>query len=135
MKYDRPKSEYLRLLPAACVVGGLLGLVTIRLFAQTTVTPKPLATTEYQIRPQAVPSTATDIVSGDAYLVGGTLTTGTSASACTIQDKQGTPIPIMNALAIAANTVYNFQFSNRWMPGGITWSCTAATSGYFSFRQ
>lgn len=107
------------------------------LMAQVIVYQKPSSfTAEYQVKPQLVPTSPTDIVTTDAYLTGGTLSSDSTAGTCTISDKQGSPLPALKAVSLAANTIYVIPFTNRWMPGGITWSCSSATvTGYLSFRQ
>jgi hypothetical protein len=83
----------------------------------------------FQIKPQAVPTTATDLVTTDVYIDTLTLTFDTASSTtCKITDKQGTPIPYVSdkqsfpagAILILSGNV------QRYMPGGITWQCSNA---------
>lgn len=91
------------------------------------------------IVPSLVPTSPTDVWTRDVYLEAITLTNESSstASACTVQDKQGTPRAYMKTVSLAANTTYNDQHVNgRYFPGGLTWSCTTGTvTGYLRVKR
>jgi hypothetical protein len=93
---------------------------------------------DVQIKPIAVPTSSTAVTSSDAYLKSITVTnTSTGALTFTLADRQGTPVSVMSAVSIGANTTYVVTFPNLyWCPGGFT--VQAGGSGlnfYASWRQ
>jgi hypothetical protein len=100
-------------------------------FAQSTATCNAAATpvctlfppsNPSQIKPQAVPTSITAVTSFDAYLQTITITNTTAgALTFTLADRQGTPVAVMSAVSIAANTTYVISFpSLYWCPSGFT---------------
>jgi hypothetical protein len=91
-----------------------------------------------QVGPKLVPVSAADVVVGDVYLQEISLANNSgSPVTVTITDKQGSPLAIIPAVSIAANTVYEMSFGLRYCPGGITWSASSGTvvTGYVRWRQ
>jgi hypothetical protein len=83
-----------------------------------------------QTTPGFVPNTITDVWTQDVYLEALTLSNESSSTVtCTIQDKQGTPRAYFKTVSLAANTTYNdAHVPSRWFPGGLSWSCSAASA-------
>lgn len=94
--------------------------------------------TPQQIKPQAVPTSSTPVVTVDAYLQTVTVTnTSGSAVSFTLADRQGSPVAVMAAVSIAANTTYVIAFpSLYWCPSGFSVLASATgLSFYASWRQ
>ncbi|HVZ39369.1 MAG TPA: hypothetical protein VHI13_08840 [Candidatus Kapabacteria bacterium] len=89
-----------------------------------------------QIKPQAVPTSLTAVAKSDAYL-DQVVISCTGTPTVTLQDNQGTPVPLIPTLQTAAGTIYVMSFPRwYWTPGGF--SISASTSGcnwYASWRQ
>lgn len=75
-----------------------------------------------QIKPQAVPTSTGVVAASDAYLKTITVTNTTAgALTFTLADRQASPIAVMSAVSIAANTTYVIVFpALYWCPGGFT---------------
>jgi hypothetical protein len=90
-----------------------------------------------QVKPQAVPASVTVVAIYDAYLQMVTVTNTTAgALTFTLADRQSTPVAVLSAVSIAANTTYVITFPLYWCPGGFT--VLAGGSGlnfYASWRQ
>lgn len=88
-----------------------------------------LPTGTVQIKPQAVPTSTTTITAFDAYLKTITVSNPTAgAITFTLSDKQASPIAILGAVSIAANTTYVIVWPELyWCPGGFT--VTSSGSG------
>jgi hypothetical protein len=84
---------------------------------------------DYEITPQQVPTSATDMCSQDVHITEIVLTNNT-AGAITVSfaDKQGTPVPLLpDAVSVPSYTVIAFEFPRgALMVGGITWSASGA---------
>jgi hypothetical protein len=96
-------------------------------------------TYKYHVTPVLLPLSPTDVVAQDVYVEEIDLvypTTNTGNSVVTIQDKQGSPLPIWQG-TLTPGTNVSFPYpSTRFSPGGITWSATATgVTGYISFRR
>lgn len=64
----------------------------------------------------------------DCYLDSMTIAnTDTVAHTITVQDNQGTPVPIFNAYTIAAGTTWAQPFPGILMAGGIKWQSNSTT--------
>lgn len=108
----------------------------------TTYNKASLTGTYRQVKPQAVPTSLTAVVAGvDAYLDGIVIVIPAAAAASgvtvTIQDGQGTPIPLIPAITTggASVSVGSFPFG-YWCPGGISIQASGAgTYFYASWRQ
>ena len=92
---------------------------------------------DVQIRPQAVPTSTGVVAASDAYLKTITVTNTTSgALTFTLADRQASPIAVLSAVSIAANTTYVIVFPvPYWCPGGFT--VAASSTGlvfYSAFR-
>lgn len=91
---------------------------------------------EVQMKPVALASGTTSVVSQDVFLTS-LFIMATSSITVTVQDKQGTPIPIFASLSTAAGTTYFLPPGVRyWCSGGIS----VVTSGpgayiYASWEQ
>jgi hypothetical protein len=83
----------------------------------------------YENVPVYVPSSTTDVITGDIWLEEITLanTTSGSLTAC-VDDKQASPRAIVPCVSIAAHQVYVIDFKARWAPGGVSWSASAGSS-------
>ncbi len=83
------------------------------------------------VAPQYVPATDTTVITGTVYLRELRLTnTSTSATVtCAVLDKQGTPLPLLASPDIAPkSTLILASPGGQIMPGGISWSCSSATT-------
>lgn len=88
--------------------------------------------------PELVPATDTDVWTRTVYLEEVTLSNITaSAITCTILDKQSTPRALFKDVSIAANSTVGARFSARYMPSGVSWSCSSATGivGYMRAKR
>jgi hypothetical protein len=91
-----------------------------------------------QIKPQAVPTASQVVTTYDAYLKTITITNTTAgALTFTLSDRQPSPVAVLAAVAVAANTTYVIVFPNfYWCPSGF--SVVASGAGlnwYGAFRQ
>ena len=79
---------------------------------------------------QVLPNTPTDVTTMDTWLFQVVLNNKTAgAVTVTITDNAGTPLDLLTAVSIAANTAYVIAFpEGQYMPGGFKWSASAATS-------
>lgn len=77
---------------------------------------------DVQITPQGVPTSTTTVAAVDAYLKGITVANTTSgALTFTLCDKQGSPVCVLTAVSIGANTTYVIHWPTLyWCPGGFT---------------
>jgi hypothetical protein len=93
---------------------------------------------DVQIKPQAVPTSTTVVTAYDAYLKTVTVSNPTSgAITFTLSDRQASPLAVLGAVSIAANTTYVIAFPfYYWCPGGFTvTSSGAGLTWYAGFRQ
>ena len=77
---------------------------------------------DVQVKPQAVPTSTTVVAASDAYLKTVTVvnTTG-GALTFTLSDRQGTPVALLAAVSVSANTTYVISFpALYWCPSGFT---------------
>jgi hypothetical protein len=93
---------------------------------------------DVQIKPMAVPTSIAAIATQDAYLKTVTVTNTTSgALTFTLADRQASPIAVLAAVSVGANTTYVIVFpSPYWCPSGFT--ALASGSGlnfYAGWRQ
>lgn len=93
---------------------------------------------EFDITPKYVPAAGEDVCAIDAHVLEIHLINGSGSSVTvTINDKQGTPMPIIPpALTITAGADQVWEFTGRFAPGGIHWSCSAdnAVTGYIRWK-
>lgn len=76
---------------------------------------------EVHIKPVALASGTTSIVSQDVYLTDLFIIVANTVTAVTVLDKQGSPIPLFPAITTAAGTVYYLPANIRyWCPGGFS---------------
>jgi hypothetical protein len=92
-----------------------------------------------QIKPQAVPTSTTVVAASDAYLKVITVSNPTAgAITFTLADRQGSPISVLGAVSIAANTSYIISWPDDrlyWCPNGFTvTSSGAGLTFYGAFR-
>lgn len=93
---------------------------------------------DVQIKPQAVPTSSTTVTSYDAYLKTVTVANTTASPITfTLADKQGSPVNVLSAVSVPANTTSVITFPDLyWCPGGFT--VQAGGNGlnfYASWRQ
>ena len=102
-----------------------------RLFAQTATTCNNATpalcsagtpSTVVQIKPQAVPTSTTIVTAQDAWLMTITVSNPTGgAITFTVADKQASPIAVVGAVSVGANTTYILSWPVfYWCPGGFT---------------
>ncbi len=75
---------------------------------------KPNGGTE--IKPQAIPTSLTTVVTGDVHLSNLCIIVASGAPTVTVQDMQGTPIPILPGITTANGTFYYLP------PGMLYWA-------------
>lgn len=93
---------------------------------------------DVQIKPQAVPTSAGTVTTYDASLKTITVTNTTAgALTFTLADRQASPIAVLSAVSVAANTTYVIVFPNGyWCPNGFTVVASGAGLNYYgAFRQ
>ena len=113
----------------------LLGAVVSSLVQPQAHAQRSVVANSFKLLPQVMPSSLTDIAtltggppaSHDVYVCYMDVETKGTASSYTIQDKQGTPVPLAYQESIAANSTYaplvQSAGSNqgcRWFPGGMS---------------
>ncbi len=91
--------------------------------------------------PAYVPAVATDVTTSDCFVEEITLSNvSATAVRVTIQDRQGTPIPLIKDLELDGSTsskaIAVLRFDGRYCPGGVNWSASAANAvvGYLRVR-
>ena|ERR1051326_4255987 len=92
---------------------------------------------EWETVPATIPQAGEDVYVGDTHVIEIHLVNDTaSAASVTITDKQGTPVPVIPTLSIAAHTDQIWELTGRLCKGGIHWSCTADATvvGYMRGR-
>lgn len=92
---------------------------------------------DVQIKPQAVPTSTTVVGASDAYLKTITVTNTTAgALTFTLADRQASPIAVLSAVSVAANTTYLIVFPvPYWCPGGFTVAASGAGLNFYgAFR-
>ncbi len=87
-----------------------------------------------QIKPQPVPTSTTAVAVYDAYLKTVTVTNTTAgALTFTLADAQATPVAVLSAVLIAANTTYVIVFPDSyWCPGGFTVTASGAGLTFYA---
>jgi hypothetical protein len=110
----------------------LLAVLTVPLFAAAIAYPR-MSSAEWQVLTGYVPNSATDVTTSDSYVGRLHLSNKTAgALTCTLLDKStncgGAACHPWEAITIAANSVYAADLGGLYFPGGIQWSCSAASS-------
>lgn len=101
-------------------------------FADLASFAKPNGETE--IKPQAIPNTLTTVVTGDVHLTNLVIIVASGAPTVTVQDKQGTPIPLFSSIATANGTTYFLPPGMLYfVPGGFT--IQASGSGAYIYAS
>jgi hypothetical protein len=112
-------------------------VLAVALMAQINVlTSRPILKREFDLDAVFIPATPTTIINQNIWLTSLTLTNTTTTDVqCSIDDLQGSPIPLIpNTVngAIPSGSVYAFSFDKTKMTGGVRWSC--ATGGVIAAR-
>lgn len=87
--------------------------------------------------PGYVGTGTSNVITKDFYLDLLTLSNVTTGDlTCTVMDRAGSPLPLLKDTLVPANSVYVMPTYGRFMPGGVSWSCSAANSvvGYLHGR-
>lgn len=93
---------------------------------------------DMQVKPQAVPTSTGNVAFVDSYLKSVTVANTTAgAITFTLADRQASPIAVLSAVSIAANTTYVIVFATPyWCPGGFTVLAGGAGLNFYSaWRQ
>lgn len=107
----------------------LFVLASVSAFADLASFPKPNGDTE--IKPQAIPTSLTTVVTGDVHLTNLVIMVSSGSPTITVQDKQGVPIPILPAITTTNGTTYFLPASMfYYCPGGFSISASG-TGAYF----
>jgi hypothetical protein len=96
------------------------------------------ASVDVQIKPVAVPTILTIVAPLDAYLKTVTVSNPTAgAITFTLADRQASPVSVVGAVSIAANTTYVIVFpAGYWCPSGFTVLASGAgLTFYAGWRQ
>jgi hypothetical protein len=96
------------------------------LFGQATLTVRPgVSTAVHQIKPQAIPTTMTDVITRDVYVC--YIDFYAAGQTITVQDRQASPIPWFNG-ALTGTWLYSASTPDgcRWMPGGVSWQASGS---------
>lgn len=98
-------------------------------------TTNPTSAPEQEILPQLVPSSATDVITQDIHVTEMIFSNVTiNPVTVTVQDRQATPMILLPAVSVPANSTMGIPLRGRWMPGGLTWSASAANAIVGSIR-
>jgi hypothetical protein len=83
---------------------------------------------EWEFTPQSVPTVAADVFVGDCHILEIHLINTTSgAVTATINDKQGSPQPVIPpTVSIPGNSDMIWEFTGRYAPGGVNWVASGA---------
>ena len=95
-------------------------------------------TGEVEIVPRLIPAAGEDVFTADIEVTELHLVNSSgSAVTVTVTDKQGTPLPLVAGVSIAANADHLRQFRGRLCPGGLHWSASvdAVVTGAVRGRQ
>ncbi len=95
----------------------ILGAVSA--FGDLATFSKPNGETE--IKPQAIPATLTTVITGDVHLTNLVIIVVSGSPTVTVQDKQGTPIPLLSAITTTNGTTY-------YIPPGMFYYCPGGLS-------
>ena len=107
-------------------------LASVSAFADLASFAKPNGDTE--IKPQAIPATLTTVVTGDVHLTNLVIIVVSGTPTVTVQDKQGTPIPLLSAITTTNGTTYYLPASMQYFcPGGF--SIQASGSGAYFYAS
>lgn len=83
----------------------------------------------YEVTPQYLPSSATDLVTEDVWLEELHLVNNTSTSrTVTITDRQGTPVPLLKDITIDPGVEFHRRYGALYMPSGIAWQASAGSA-------
>lgn len=115
-----------------------LSLLTAPLGADLTTYDKAVHLgNEVHIKPALLTSGTTSIVSQDVFLTTLVLIVPTSgATTITVQDKQGTPIPLFPGITVTSGTTYFLAPNIRyWCSGGFSVTANGNVYLYASWEQ
>ena len=86
-------------------------------------------TGEYEITPDYVPATITDVCADDCHILEVSITNVSDAPVTiSIADKQDTPMPFLESVSIDPKTAFVINSRGRLMIGGITWLASASNA-------
>jgi hypothetical protein len=90
----------------------------------------------FETVPATVPTTMTDVLTGDVQMEALHLTSRTDSQVqCYVQDRQATPVPIMDGTKLDARAVFVVPLNGRLAPGGLSWYCTGPVAGWLKGRR
>ncbi len=117
----------------------LLILAALALFAASPTIYQPTEGSGLvQIKPQAVPTSTTAVATSDAWLQGLTITnTSGGALTVTVASRESSPVALLEAVSIAANTTYIVSLPyGHWLPSGFTIAASGSGLNYYAkWRQ
>jgi hypothetical protein len=86
----------------------------------TTSTPNSSQVSEWEIMPQAMPTSSTALFSRDVHITEITVTNTTDGSLTfDISDRQAAPLELFSNTPIAARSTFGLPFKGRLMSGGV----------------
>ncbi len=107
----------------------ILALFCSSAFADWTTFSKPNG--DFEIKPQAIPGTLTTVITGDIHLTNLVITVSSGTPVVTVQDKQGTPVPLLAGITTVTGTTYFLPSGiEYYCPGGISVSATGGGTAY-----
>ena len=117
----------------------ILSILAVALFGQSPTVYNPLQVSgQVQIKPQAVPTSTTTVTISDSYMIGFTvINTTAGALTITVASREASPVALLSAVSIAANTTYVVSIPyGHWMVNG--WTVTSSGAGlvyYATWKQ
>ncbi len=103
----------------------------VALYADMATFAKPNG--DIEIKPQAVPTSTTTVVTGDVHLTNLTITVVSGTPTITVADKQGTPIPLFSAITTTNGTTYFLPPGMYYYcPGGFTIVASGAGANFYA---
>lgn len=117
----------------------ILVLAALAIFgASPTIYQPTEGTGLVQIKPQAVPTSTTVVAASDAWIQGITIiNTSAGALTVTVASRETSPVSLLEAVSIAANTTYVVSVPyGHWMPQGFTITSSGSGLNYYAkWRQ
>jgi hypothetical protein len=106
-------------------------LAVVSAFADLPSFAKPNG--EVEIKPQAIPTSITTVVTGDVHLTNLVIMVVSGTPTVTVQDLQGTPVPLLSAITTANGTTYFIPPGMFYFcPGGFTISASGTGAFFYA---
>jgi hypothetical protein len=109
--------------------------LALMLAAQTT---DRFSATSFDMNPVLLPSTTTNVFTTTVFVDEITLSnSSSSAVTVTVSDRQSSPMPLLPAVSVPANSVVVAALKSRKFPNGLSWSASTpgVVVGYVAGRR